>query len=108
MNKRMKRAPSDYTQEAKDFWRYHLKEWQEWDKHELIRLDEICRLLMDIRKDEDFLKKNGGVFTDRYGQPKEAPQSVRLRANRMLLMRMIREMGLDLQVPEDSRPPRRY
>jgi hypothetical protein len=88
-------------------WYDQFKQYEEWDSHEILRLDEICRLLMDVRKDEAALRESGSIFIDRYHQPKEKPESSRLRANRTLLMRMIRDTGLDLKM-DDPRPPRRY
>lgn len=53
-----------------------------------------------------YLGKHGLTFKDRFGQPKPQPQIAIERDSRIAFARLLRELGLDLEEPADSRPPR--
>jgi len=52
------------------------------------------------------LAKEGLTFTDRFGQPKARPEVAIERDSRIAFARMLRELALDLEEPDESRPPR--
>jgi phage terminase small subunit len=48
----------------------------------------------------------GLTVKDRFGQAKPHPATLIERDNRALFARLVRELGLDVEAPGDSRPPR--
>ena len=51
------------------------------------------------------LAAHGLTFEDRFGQPRARPEVAIERDNRIALARLVRELGLDVHEPEESRPP---
>ena len=51
---------------------------------------------------------DGYYITNRYGKLVEHPAVKSLRDSRILFMRLVREMGLDLTTGPESRQPRKY
>lgn len=51
------------------------------------------------------LAEFGLTFTDRFGQPRSRPEVAIERDNRLAFARLIRELALDVDEPEASRPP---
>lgn len=49
---------------------------------------------------------HGLTFNDRFGVPKARPEIAIERDSRIAFARLIRELGLDIEQPEDPRPPR--
>jgi len=75
--------------------------------HDLERLKMAGKCLDDIAEAEKQIKKDGRYVLDRYNQTKEHCAQKTIRENRIIFCRIIRELGLDLEVPE-PRPPRQY
>jgi hypothetical protein len=75
--------------------------------HDLKRLELAAKCLDDIREGEKEIEKTGRYILDRYSQVKESPAGKVIRENRIIFCRILRELGLDLEVPE-PRPPRQY
>jgi phage terminase small subunit len=76
--------------------------------HDLERLEMACHCLDEIAKDEKIVKKEGRYIEDRFKQKREHPAAKAIRENKIIFCRIIRELGLDLVTPDESRPPRRY
>ena len=52
------------------------------------------------------IDKEGLTFTDRFGQPKSRPEVGIERDSRIAFARLLRELNLDVEPPQDSpRPP---
>jgi phage terminase small subunit len=51
------------------------------------------------------LVQHGAVFTDRFGQPRSRPEVAHARDAMIVFARLVRELGLDVTEPGDSRPP---
>jgi len=76
--------------------------------HDLERLALAGECLDRIAEARRQIETDGPFFTDRWGQPKEHPAQKCVRDNAVLFARLVREMCLDIEQPEDSRPPRQY
>jgi phage terminase small subunit len=55
---------------------------------------------------EAAIRKDGLMVNDRYGVPKSHPAIVVARDARQLLLRALREMAIDIDLPNESRVPR--
>ena len=53
------------------------------------------------------LKDDGLFFTDRFEQEREHPAAKTERDSMIVFARLLRELGLDLESPKDTRPPGR-
>lgn len=103
----MKHAPKDLTDESKKFWNDEGKLY-ELEPHQFKLLEAACRCWDRVVEAKEQIKKDGSYFKDRYGQFKPHPALDVMTKNSNLFMRLIRELGFDLQRPDDSRPPRLY
>jgi phage terminase small subunit len=78
---------------------------------DLDRLTGACIALDRAHAARETLAKEGAVFTDRFDQPREHP-AVKIESTSWNTFRLlVRELGIDAEVPADSRPatsPRGY
>lgn len=51
------------------------------------------------------LAKNGLTYEDRFGQPHARPEVAIERDSRIAFARLLRELALDVSVPDAARPP---
>ena len=101
------RAPTGLKTPGKKFWRKVLSEYQLEEAHDLERLFQACGCLDQINECEEIVKTEGRFVLDRFLQKKENPASKAVRDNKVLFCRILRELALDIAVP-DSRIPRQY
>jgi P27 family predicted phage terminase small subunit len=102
------RAPNGLKTAGKGFWHKVLEEFVLTDAHDLERLKQSCSCLDEISDAEAVVRKEGMFVKDRFQQTREHPALKTTRDNKTLFCRIIRELGLDLNVPDTSRPPRQY
>ncbi len=102
------RAPKSLGVAGKRFWMSANKERIFSDVHELSMLEKAAGLEDKIAEDEATVARDGRYVRDRFGQPREHPAAKAIRENTIVFCRIIRELGLALVAPEDSRPPRQY
>ena len=107
MEKRTK-CPSGLKKPGRLFWKKVMSEFVLQDAHDLKRLEQACHCLDEIQQAEDVIEKEGHFIRDRFAQTKEHPAMKTVRDTRLLFLKTIRELGLDLQNPEPPRPPRQY
>ena len=60
----------------------------------------------ESRVAREAIEQHGQVFVDRYKQPRERPEVGIARQARVQFARLVRELGLDVEPPAESRPPR--
>jgi phage terminase small subunit len=51
------------------------------------------------------IARHGAVYTDRFGSPKARPEVAIERDCSIVFSRLLRELGLDIDQPGESRPP---
>lgn len=108
MAPKIKRAPSRLDKEGRKFWKQVLKDFDLTDGHHLKILENACQCLDRIQEAQSEIETRGSFFLDRWGMPKEHPAHSTERNNKTLFSRLLRELSLDLNVHEDSRPPGKY
>lgn len=74
--------------------------------HDLERLRTACEAMDTIDACEAAIRKDGRFVPDRYGVPKAHPAIAVARDSRTLLLRALREMAIDVELPEEPRVPR--
>ena len=101
------KAPPGIGKIGSGFWKKSLNEYELSEAHDLERLAMACKCLDDECQAEKRVKADGMFITNRYGSVIEHPACKTIRDTRLLFVKIIRELGLDLQ-NQDSRPPRQY
>lgn len=102
------RVPKGLQADGKKFWKKVLNEYELPDTHDLERLAMACKCLDALSEIEERVKVDGRFTVNRYKTPIEHPGCKMIRDNRMLFIKIIREIGLDLTTAADARPPRQY
>lgn len=75
--------------------------------HDFKRLDLSCSCLDRIEECRTEIEKDGLFILDRFNQRKENPAAKAEREQKVIFIRILRELNLDFQEPAESRPPRR-
>jgi phage terminase small subunit len=101
------KAPKGLASTGKKFWKKVLSEYELPDTHDLERLAMGAKCLDELADAENRIKADGRFTVNRYGATVEHPACKMIRDSRMLFIKIVRELNLDIPVPE-SRPPRRY
>jgi hypothetical protein len=90
------------------FWADVHAEFEIRDSHHLQLLAEACSCLDRITEARKQIEKDGAFVRDRFSQIKEHPGQKTIRDNQILLARLLRELQLDAEEPDNPRPPRLY
>ena len=77
----------------------------ELDGHHVKLLVKACEAHDRGEQAREALAKEGLTFVDRFGSPRARPEVAIERDSRTGFARMLREIGLDVAPPPDSRPP---
>ena len=102
------KVPSGLNVSGRKFWKKVLLEYELSESHDLERLAMAAKCLDDLDDAEGRIKADGRFTVNRYGATVEHPGCKMVRDSRMLFIKIIRELALDIQIPSDSRPPRQY
>ena len=103
-------APKHLGKRAKEFWR-QLDAELEFTTADRERLLVCCQCLDAIDQADAEIRKHGMFDRDRYGSARTNPAVIVSRDARALLLRSLRELSIDIEVPEQPRIPhqaRRY
>jgi P27 family predicted phage terminase small subunit len=104
MNKRNPPAPSHLTAATKRWWKSVLANYALQDHHlHLLRL--ACDALDRAEQARGALATHGTIYTDRFGAPHPRPEVAIERDSRISFARLCRELDLDTEMAEASRPP---
>jgi len=93
---------------GRKFWKDIHAQFEIRDSHHLRLLEEACSCLDVIERALNEIRESGSFYTDRFGQPRSHPGYDLIKAYRTLFARLLRELGLDVEPPPESRPPRFY
>lgn len=105
---KIKKSPPGLKKSGKKFWREVMAEFDIEKSYDLSRVRMACTCLDDIDESEKSIKSDGLFLKDRFQQIRENPASKTIRDNKLLFVKIIRELGFDIDTPGDSRQPRRY
>ncbi len=98
------RAPSDLSPATRQ-WVERVCRAYELEEHHfklLVAAGEAWDARQEARR---ALRKHGRVFVDRFGQPRSRPEVAHERDAGIAFARLLRELALDVNLPDDSRPP---
>jgi P27 family predicted phage terminase small subunit len=102
MAEKMK-APRHLQPATRRWWASVVSEY-ELDPHH-VRLLTLAGEAWDRgQQAREALAVNGLTFTDRHGAPRARPEVAIERDSRIAFARLLRELGLDVQPPSETRP----
>ena len=99
------KIPSHLSKQSSEFYSVIMNEF-ELEPHHCELLTLACECLDRMRTARNQIKKDGLFCRDRYGQTKTHPAQRVENDNKTLFARLIRELGLDITDPSETRLPR--
>lgn len=102
------KTPMELKKSGKKFWQKVLSEYELSEAHDLERLSMAAKCLDEISAAEAQVTQDGMFLTNRYGSVIEHPAMKTVKDLRLLFVKIIRELALDIDTPADTRPPRKY
>ena len=100
-----RRPPPHLRKTTQNWWKSVLAEYELEPHH--VRLLTLAAEAWDRgQQAREVVDANGMTFNDRFGQPKPRPEIAIERDARIGFARLLRELALDVDAPEESRPPR--
>jgi phage terminase small subunit len=75
------------------------------DSHHVRLLTKACEAWDRSERAREALAKYGMTYEDRFGAPRSRPEVAIERDSRLAFARLVRELGLDVALPSDTRPP---
>ncbi len=99
--------PGDLGAEGQRIWKQGTKEKQFDEVQDLEMLRMLGKCGDEMAEFEATLKREGRFIEDRWHQRREHPAGRALRETRTLFLKLVRELGLNIAIPE-SRPRRQY
>ena len=98
-------APNHLQAETRKWFRQIVSEYELESHH--VRLLEMAGSTWDeFESARKSVAEHGLTFVDRYNQPRERPEVGIARQARIAFARLVRELGLDIEPPAPTRPPR--
>ncbi len=98
-------APDHLKPPSAAFW-VALNSQYVFEHHDLERLRVLCENLDVVDQCEAAIRKDGLFIRDRYDQTKTHPAFNTARDARQLALRALRELSIDVELPEEPRLPR--
>lgn len=98
-------APDHLKPETKQWFQDVISEF-ELEPHHVRILTLAAEAWDRTQEARAALATNGITYTDRFGAPRCRPEVAVERDSRIAFTRCVRELGLDLPTPTESRPPR--
>ena len=97
-------APKHLRAETRRWWQAVIAEYVLEPHH--VRLLTLAAEAWDrCQQARGILARRGLTYEDRFGQPCARPEVAIERDSRIAFARLLRELNLNVDEPEDSRPP---
>lgn len=103
----MTKEPPKHLSAAARAWFAEVAASYNLESHHLRLLTLACEAWDEAEAARKIVAKVGLMYMDRYKQPRELPAVGTGRQARITFARLVRELALDVDPPNDSRPPRR-
>jgi P27 family predicted phage terminase small subunit len=97
------KPPKHLRAATSQWWKEVVGEF-DLDSHHIRLLTKACEAFDRSEQAREALAKHGLTFDDRFGSPHVRPECAIERDSRLAFARLVREIGLDVSPPSDSRP----
>lgn len=97
-------TPKGLSGEARRLWQSTCDGWT-LDGPAFVLLENACRCLDRLRTAEKAIAKEGVTFRDRFGSPRPHPAMGIVRDENTTLVRILKQLGLDVAGAANVRPP---
>lgn len=98
------KAPSHLRKPTREWWKRTAEDFDLEEYH--LKLLTLAAEAWDrCQEARAALAKHGTVYDDRFGQPKARPEVAIERDSRIAFARMLRELALDVEAPEEGARP---
>ena len=104
---RQKTKPPTYLRPGTKRWWTGVATDYELEPHHCMILTLAAETWDEITQAREYVAEHGATFTDRFGQPKDRPEVGIMQTGRLTFAKLLRELGLDIALPDDPRPPSR-
>lgn len=98
-------APDHLMPKTAQWWQSVVNEYT-LEPHHIRLLTAAAEAWDRYQQAREAIAEHGTTYQDRFDQPKARPEVAIERDSRIAFSRMVRELGLDVSEPEESRPPR--
>jgi P27 family predicted phage terminase small subunit len=98
------KKPPKHLRAATSLWWAEVVADYELDSHHIRLLTKACEANDRCEQAREAILKHGLTFEDRFGSPHARPECAIERDSRLAFARLIREIGLDVSPPSESRP----
>lgn len=96
--------PPKHLRAATSHWFTEIIGEYDLESHHIRLLTKACESWDRSEQAREGLVKHGLTFEDRFGSPHARPEIAIERDSRLAFARLIREIGLDISTPSDTRP----
>jgi P27 family predicted phage terminase small subunit len=96
--------PPTHLRAATSRWFTEIVGEYDLESHHIRLLIKACEANDRCEQAREGLLRHGLTFDDRFGSPHARPEIAIERDSRIAFARLIRELGLDVAPPNDSRP----
>lgn len=105
MTKTYTEKPPDGLSEAtRQWWLETTSEFALEPRH--LKLLTLCATSWDrMNEAQDAITEHGMVYKNRFGDPKARPEIKIANDSATVFMRALRELGLDVEAPDEKNPP---
>ncbi len=97
------KPPKHLRAETSRWWSEVLTEFA-LDSHHVRLLTKACESWDRSEAAREAIAKHGLTYTDRFDAPRARPECAIERDSRLAFARLVREIGLDVSPPSESRP----
>ena len=108
MSDRRPAPPKHLGHAGRRLWRGVLSDYDVGATHDLARLQVAAECADRLDEARRVIDRDGPYVPDRYGSLKGHPALAVEKDSRALMLRAIRELGVDLVESQPSRPPSRW
>jgi P27 family predicted phage terminase small subunit len=97
------KPPKHLRAASSQWWKEVVGEF-DLDSHHIRLLTKACEAFDRSEQAREAILKYGLTFEDRFGAPRARPECAIERDSRLAFARLVREIGLDVSPPSESRP----
>ncbi len=107
VKKRPPEAPAKWCKSAAKFWRAVCRDFHVNEPQAVALLTAACWQLHRADQAKNAIDRDGAIIKDRFNQERPHPAVDVERKAQLAFLRLARELGLDIQLPTETRGPRR-